>query len=106
MSILHCSKCGVTEKTSMDKGVKNKHMIDNGGGWGRIKLIGNCQHCNYIYAVLFHAYDMDNEEDVSYVNYYVSSDRYKDMIDQYEKDKQKLFNSEYNKLIKKFNMES
>lgn len=65
--VLCCRGC----KTKEDyKGSFIKVAGDNGGGWGKIKVIGNCPKCNYPYAVIFtHSYLKDDD---GYFDHYVN----------------------------------
>jgi len=102
LSILICPKCDTTEKVATHKGTKYNHNVDNGGGWGRVRIYGNCPHCNYMYAVEFHHYDINNQSDLEMAKYYINGDRYKEIVKEMEQSKGKVFMKELNKLLGKY----
>lgn len=65
--VLCCRECGTKEDF---KGDFIKVAGDNGGGHGKIKLIGSCPKCKYPYAVLFTNTFL--EDDNGYFDYYVN----------------------------------
>jgi hypothetical protein len=78
--VLCCKKC----KTKTNYyGVFKRNFVDMGGGYGRAKLIGNCPMCSYPYAVLFHAYCLEEEGVDVYFEYYLNS-RLPDIINYIE----------------------
>jgi hypothetical protein len=68
IGVLACVHCKTKENY---RGLFTSKAGDNGGGWGRVKSIGDCPICNYPYAVLFQHYDINEKGISQYIDGYI-----------------------------------